>query len=78
MALTMTNDRLEAAWKWVLRALGIVGFIYLITAKPDAPVAFYVLLAGLLGLPNVIAYQIALNRSEATDDAHKDEHGYVP
>lgn len=42
--------------------MGLVGFVYLLASDPQAPVAFYVLLGGLLGLPNVIEYQMALNR----------------
>lgn len=84
------DDRLERGWKWVLRGLGVLGFLYLLTFKPDVPVAFYVLLSGLLGLPNVIAYQLRMNRQAKRedepappddsdpDDAHKSKHGYVP
>lgn len=46
----------------MLRLLGIIGFGYLVLYNPNAPVAFYVLLAGLLGLPNIIGYQIDINR----------------
>lgn len=74
MAVTMTNERMETLWKWVLRCLGLLGFFYLIINRPDAPVAFYVLLAGLLGLPNIIGYQIAVNRSNAKEKRDVDEN----
>ena len=64
------DARSELIWKWVLRALGVAGFTYLIVSDANAPVAFYVLLGGLLGLPNVIQYQLALNRESAR--ANKD------
>lgn len=70
------DERLESGWKWVLRGLGIVGFLYLIIVfKTEAPVAFYVLLTGLLGLPNIIDYQLKINRrrrQEATDERRSD------
>lgn len=56
------DERAETAWKWALRGLGVFGFIVLVAFWRDAPVAFYVLLGGLLGLPNVISYQLALSR----------------
>jgi TctA family transporter len=84
------DDRLETGWKWVLRGLGILGFFYLM-ANQDANPAFYVLDAGLLGLPNVIELQRRMNRearrerslerSEEDDDPdehHRAKHGYVP
>jgi len=71
------DQTLEKGWKWVLRAMGVAGFIYL-AFKDEAPVAFYVLLAGLLGLPNVIAYQISANRASAEEAAHEEKHGYIP
>lgn len=67
------DERAERAWKWLLRTLGVVGFGYLLAVNPDAPVAFYVLLAGLLGLPNIISYQMALNREQrAQEDRAED------
>lgn len=57
-----SDESAETFWKWLLRALGVIGFGFLLVTDPDAPVAFYVLLGGLLGLPNVIQYQLALNR----------------
>lgn len=56
------DERAERAWKWLLRGLGVVGFAFLLITDRDAPVAFYVLLGGLLGLPNIISYQMALNK----------------
>lgn len=59
-------DRAEQAWRWVLRGLGIA----LLTAAAtvdlathqEVPVALYVLIGGLLGLPDVWGAQRALNR----------------
>lgn len=87
------DDRAERWWKWVLRGLGVLGFFFLLYLKlvshQDPSVSFYVLLSGLLGLPNVIAYQLRVNRRTREDDSQDDDdqdpdddhearHGYVP
>lgn len=69
------DDRAEKAWKWLLRGLGIVGFGYLLIKDPNAPVAFYVLLAGLLGLPSVISYQLSLNKEQKRLEELVSKHG---
>lgn len=64
-------ERAELAWRWVLRGLGIV--LLAATAAVDlathqeVPIALYVLIGGLLGLPDVWGAQRALNRI-AKDD----------
>jgi hypothetical protein len=85
------DDRAEQAWKWFLRGLGVLGFFFLLGLKTlshqDPAVQYFVLVAGLLGLPNVISYQLRINReqrrSRGEDDSdpdqeHKERHGYVP
>jgi hypothetical protein len=62
------DAQLEVAWKWALRFLGVVGFVYLLAYKPTWPIAAYALLGGLLGLPNVIAYQQRVNREARKRD----------
>lgn len=58
--------------------MGVAGFVYLVGFNANAPIAFYVLLGGLLGLPSVISYQLAVNRASAEEAAHEEKHGYVP
>lgn len=86
------DDRAEQAWKWFLRGLGVLGFFFLLwlkaVAHQDPAVQYFVLTAGLLGLPNVIAYQLRMNRSNRRaetqedepdpDSEHKKRHGYIP
>lgn len=86
------DDRAERAWKWFLRGLGVLSFFFLLGIKAighqDPGVQYFVLTAGLLGLPNVISYQLKMNRenrrSSRQDDepdpdkTHEERHGYVP
>jgi hypothetical protein len=89
------DDRAERAWKWFLRGLGVLSFFFLLGIKAighqDPGVQYFVLTAGLLGLPNVISYQLKINREQRSrnddedddgppdpDDSHKKRHGYVP
>lgn len=60
----------------------------------DPGVQYFVLTAGLLGLPNVISYQLKMNREARRersqddetppphhpdpDESHEERHGYVP
>jgi hypothetical protein len=55
------GERGETAWKWSLRLMGVVGFVYLLDSDSTAP-GLYILVAGLLGLPNILAYQLEQNR----------------
>lgn len=88
------DDRAERAWKWFLRGLGVLSFFFLLGIKAighqDPGVQYFVLTAGLLGLPNVISYQLKMNREARRDkhddeaeppdpdDSHEKRHGYVP
>ena len=85
------DDRAEQAWKWFLRGLGVLGFFFLLGLKAishqDPAVQYFVLVAGLLGLPNVISYQLRMNREQRRvreddesdpDQEHEKRHGYVP
>jgi hypothetical protein len=57
------DAKLELIWKWLLRLAGLAAFIYTLLAKGGAaPVAAYVLIGGLIGLPNIISWQQVLNR----------------
>jgi hypothetical protein len=60
------DKKAEVLWKWILRGLGIGGFIFLLLNDLRAPVAYYVFLAGLLGLPNIISLQQELRREQKT------------
>ena len=85
------DDRAEQAWKWFLRGLGVLGFFFLlglrVFADQDPAVQYFVLDAGLLGLPNVISSQLRMNRESRRsrqddesdpDTQHEKRHGYVP
>lgn len=64
---------LEDAWKWVLRAMGIVGFGYLLMVNPNVPAYLYVLVGGLLGLPTAIERQISANRERSRGGNRDDQ-----
>lgn len=60
----------EMLWKWTLRLAGLAAFGYILLAKDgNVPAAVYVIVGGLIGLPNVITLQNALNdrRSSSGD-----------
>jgi hypothetical protein len=57
------EQRGELAWKWMLRLMGAASFGYVLLAKDgNVPVAVFAIIGGLIGLPNVIAWQSILNR----------------
>lgn len=63
LAGTSLEQRAEALWKWVLRLAGIAAFAYVLIAKDgNVPLGVFVLIGGLIGLPNVITAQQLLNR----------------
>jgi hypothetical protein len=66
---TSADARGEILWKWMLRIVGVATFIYiLLVMKGDAPAAVFVIVGGLIGLPNVVSLQQALNqRREAPE-----------
>jgi hypothetical protein len=65
----MTRSEIgELAWKWILRLAGIAAFVYILVARAgDVPVGTYVIIGGLIGLPNVISLQSALNQRATRD-----------
>lgn len=49
------DERAEKVWKWTLRGLGIVAFIYvLVGMKGEVPLPAWVVIGGLIGLPNAL------------------------
>lgn len=59
----------ELAWKWTLRLCGLAAFVYILLVKNgDVPAAVYVIVGGLIGLPNVISLQSALNQKRKDED----------
>jgi hypothetical protein len=59
------EQRAETAWKWLLRLAGLGAFLYvLIFRGGDVPLGIFVLIGGLIGLPNVISLQQMLNRED--------------
>lgn len=58
----LTEQSLELAWKWLLRLTGLGGFIYLLLSHLGVPVAMYVMLGGMMGLPTVIEMQRTANK----------------
>jgi hypothetical protein len=62
------DAKLELVWKWVLRLAGMAAFVYILLNKGgQAPVAVYVLIGGLIGLPNVVSWQQVLNGREKAE-----------
>jgi hypothetical protein len=60
----------DLLWKWVLRVVGLVSFAYvLFVMRGDVAVAVYVLIGGLIGLPNVVSLQGLLNEGRETIQA---------
>jgi hypothetical protein len=58
---------MEVLWKWMLRLAGLGAFAYvLIHHKGEVPVGVYVIIGGLIGLPNVITWQNMLNQGQGT------------
>lgn len=58
-----TDRNAEKLWKWILRLSGLAAFFYILFARDgDVPAAVFVIIGGLIGLPNVISLQQALNR----------------
>jgi hypothetical protein len=56
----------ETAWKWLLRAVGVAAFLYVLIVKDgDVPMGAYVLIAGLIGLPSVVGLQQAINKGSS-------------
>jgi hypothetical protein len=56
------DQKAELLWKWLLRLGGFAAFVYVLTfMHGNVPVAAYVLIGGLIGLPNVISWQQVLN-----------------
>lgn len=56
----------DLAWKWLLRLVGVGAFVYVLVAKgADTPLAVYMLIAGMVGLPSVVSWQSALNARKA-------------
>lgn len=56
------DQRAETLWKWALRLVGLSAFVYVLIQGQDVPVAVYVLIGGLIGLPNVVSLQQLLNQ----------------
>lgn len=71
--MEMTDARAELLWKWVLRSVGLATFLYILLARNgDVPAAVFVIVGGLIGLPNVISWQQALNEKISSGDAEDD------
>jgi hypothetical protein len=65
MTTPSLDQRAEALWKWLLRLAGLAAFVYVLIAKDgDVPLGVFVLIGGLIGLPNVISAQQLLNRKD--------------
>lgn len=57
------DQRAEVAWKWLLRLAGLTAFLYVLLFKGgDVPLGVFVLIGGLIGLPNVVSLQQVLNK----------------
>lgn len=62
------EQRAETLWKWALRLAGIAAFAYILVVKGgDVALGAYVLVGGLIGLPNVIGLQQLLNAKGGGD-----------
>lgn len=68
MSLVSKDKAADILWKWTMRISGLGAFFYVLFFKDDAPVAVYITIGGLIGLPNVISWQQALNRGRASDE----------
>lgn len=57
--------RAELAWKWLLRlgGLGLMCWVILGPMEGQAPLAVYVMLGGMIGLPSVWNVQERVNRA---------------
>lgn len=64
------EQKAELLWKWILRLSGLLAFGYILLVKDgNVPATVYVIVGGLIGLPNVITLQNALNeRRKGTDE----------
>lgn len=50
------EQKAEALWKWALRGAGLLAFSYvLIVMHGDIALGAYVIIGGLIGLPNVVS-----------------------
>lgn len=64
------EQKAELLWKWMLRLSGLAAFAYILLAKDgDVPAAVYVIVGGLIGLPNVITLQNAINEKRGEANA---------
>lgn len=53
---------MEILWKWILRLIGLLAFLYvLVFMHGNVPVGTYFLIGGFTGLPNVFSLQKVLN-----------------
>lgn len=51
------DQRAETLWKWILRGAGVLAFAYvLIVMKGDVPLGAWVIIGGLIGLPNALPF----------------------
>lgn len=49
-------------WKWILRGVGVAAFVYvLVVMDGEVALGAYIIIGGLIGLPNVLGWQQALN-----------------
>jgi len=56
------NEQGDRTWDWIRRGSGLLFLAYIVFVNPPGlPSWVGLLIAGLLGLPDVIAGQIALN-----------------
>jgi hypothetical protein len=56
------DQRAEVLWKWALRLVGIAAFAYILISKGgNVPLGVFVIVGGLIGLPNIISAQQLLN-----------------
>jgi hypothetical protein len=59
------DTRGDVIWKWLLRLSALAAFFYVLIARDgNVPMGVYVIIGGFAGLPNILALQQILNRTE--------------
>lgn len=62
------DSRGERAWKWMLRGAGLAAFSYVLIAMGgDVALGAYIIIGGLIGLPNVLSLQQLINARTGGD-----------